>query len=268
MFPSHRSIAVFDRLRRKPRQKRITPATFGYVDPNPPENHPYWLALAAVLVIGLPYLPLGNFIMYPFFILTTWFHEMGHGLTALLVGMEFKVLVIEPNGSGYALTGADAETWGLTHALVSAGGPLGPAIAGSAMILASANKRWRRLALLTLGAFMILSTAIWVRSLVGWAVLLPLAALIIYIAEKASDEWSRFALQFLGVHAAISMFGQWGYLFSSGAVIGGRHQLSDTGAIADYLALPHSFWAVILIGTGGLIIGASLWRVLRDNRKG
>lgn len=239
---------------------------FGYVDPNPRENHPWWLAAAAIAVIGIPYLPGGTIIMYPFFILTTWFHEMGHGLTALAVGMEFDRLVIEANGNGYALTGADADTWGITHALVSAGGPLGPAIAGALMILASAHRKWRRLALLTLAAFMILTAAIWVRSLVGWAVLVPLAAAIIAIAERARDDVSRFALQFLGVHAAVSMFGQWDYLFSEGAVIAGETRLSDTGAMAEYVPLPYQAWAVILILAGGLIIGASLRRVLTSSK--
>ena len=266
MCPSPRSIAVWDRLGFKPKRKKITPAMFGYVDPHPPENHPWWLAAAAFAVIAIPYLPGGTIILYPFFILTTWFHEMGHGLTAVMVGMEFDRLVIEANGNGYALTGAAPDTWGITHALVSAGGPLGPAIAGAVMILASAQKRWRRLALLTLAAFMILSTAIWVRSLVGWAVLVPMAVAIIAIAEKASDHVSRFALQFLGVHAAISMFGQWDYLFSEGAVIAGKRQLSDTGAMAHYLALPYQLWAAILIGTAALIIGGALRRVLQVKR--
>ena len=47
------------------------------------------LIIAAALVLFLPQLPLGNYLLYPFAILTTWFHEMGHGLTALLLGWQF-----------------------------------------------------------------------------------------------------------------------------------------------------------------------------------
>ena len=259
-------------LRPETARKRPTvkPATFniggGPVRRKRDRNHPWWLAFAAMLVVGLPYVPLGNYLLYPFFILTTWFHEMGHGLTALAMGMEFDRLVIAANGSGYALTLSDRDTWDLTHAIVGAGGPLGPAFAGAAMIVASAQKKWRRFALLVLGIAILLSTAIWVRSMIGWAVLIPTGIVIIAIAERASDEFSRFALQFLGVHAAISMFGQWGYLFSSGAVIGGSHQLSDTGAMAQRLGLPYWFWASLLIGIGALVIGASLRRVLSGRK--
>ena len=41
------------------------------------------LILAGFIVLALPALPFGNYLVYPFTILTTWFHEMGHGLTAL-----------------------------------------------------------------------------------------------------------------------------------------------------------------------------------------
>ncbi|MGB7407122.1 MAG: M50 family metallopeptidase [Pontixanthobacter sp.] len=251
-----------DRFPFRRQRRAITPATFGHVDRQRQEDHPYWLAIAALLVVALPYLPFGNYVLYPFFILTTWFHEMGHGLTAIAMGMQFDRLVIEPNGSGYALILSDPDNWGLTHAIVSAGGPLGPAIAGALMILASAHRKWRVFALYALAGIIIASTAIWVRSMIGWVVLIPTAAIIVAIANRARADIARFALQFLGVHAAISMFGQWGYLFSDGAVIDGTHRVSDTGAMAQYLALPYWFWACVLIGIGALIIGASLRHVL------
>ena len=248
------------------KKQAITPATFGVADRRPVQDHPGWLLFAAAIVIILPKIPFGNYVIYPFMILTTWFHEMGHGLTATLVGMEFDQLVIFASGSGYALTYSDPDTSGLTHALVSAGGPLGPAIAGSLIILASTKESTRRLALTALGGFILISTAIWVRSIVGWGVLIPMAAAILFIAQKGSENVSRFAVQFLGVHAAISMFGQWGYLFTDSFVSGGTHKVSDTGAIADRLLLPHWFWAGAIIALGALIIGASLWRVI--GRKG
>ena len=43
------------------------------------------LVVAGLVVTMLPALPFGSYLIYPFAILTTWFHEMGHGLTALLM---------------------------------------------------------------------------------------------------------------------------------------------------------------------------------------
>ena len=64
------------------------------VRPGSQEEQVGRLILAGVLVLFLPALPFGNFLIWPFVILTTWFHEMGHGLTALLTGNAFDLLVI------------------------------------------------------------------------------------------------------------------------------------------------------------------------------
>ena len=230
-------------------------------------HHPKWLVLAACMVVLIPQLPFGNYVMYPFMILTTWFHEMGHGLTGLLLGMKFDGLVLLASGSGYAELRYPADVSPVAQALVSAGGPLGPALAGAALILASQTRRMCRIALDVLAAVIVISCIIWVRSVVGWVVLPGIAALILFVAAKGTEEWQRFAVQFFGVHAAISMFGQWRYLFSTGGTIGGYHQVSDTGAMAQSLLLPHWFWAGAIIASGAAIVGASIWQVVRRYRQ-
>ncbi len=57
------------------------------------------IALASVILWQTT---LGSFLLYPFTILATWFHEMGHGLAALLTGREFERLQIFSDGSGVA----------------------------------------------------------------------------------------------------------------------------------------------------------------------
>ena len=84
------------------------------------------LVLAVVVVLFLPALPLGNYIIYPFAILTTWFHEMGHGLTANIVGQEFVQLEIFSNGSGVAQSLIENDASRFARAAIAAGGPLAP----------------------------------------------------------------------------------------------------------------------------------------------
>ena len=129
------------------------------------------LFLAAVLVVFAPQLPFGNYLIYPFMILGTWFHEMGHGLTALMLGFDFERLVIYPNGSGLAESLMPANISPVARAAVAAGGPLGPSVIGSALILASAKPKLWRPALVALAAIIVGSTVIWVRSTTGWIVL-------------------------------------------------------------------------------------------------
>ncbi|MBF2064759.1 MAG: M50 family metallopeptidase [Calothrix sp. C42_A2020_038] len=207
-----------------------------------------WLIFAAIATAVLWQIPGGNYILYPFTILATWFHEMGHGLTAALLGGRFEQLQIFPNGSGFARF-AFPDSWDpIRRALVAAAGPMGPPIAGAALIIASRSFKAASLSLKILGISLLVSTLIWVRSLFG-IVLIPLLGLLILgISFKASRWVQGFAVQFLGVQACVSTYHQLDYLFSYTA---GPLGLSDTAQIQQQLFLPYWFW-------GGLMAIASL----------
>lgn len=222
------------------------------------------LVIAAVIVTSGPNLPLVGYLLYPFTILTTWFHEMGHGLTALLLGQGFDHLAIFADGSGIAQSNSDGDPSALASGLVAAGGPLGPSFAGAGLILSTRHYRYWRPTLYGLAAAIIASVAIWVRSPVGLAMLPLVAAAMALVAWKAQDGLVRFALQFLGVLAALSMFQDWDYLFSSSAVIDGQVMLSDTGAMQQALWLPYWLWAALLIAAAAVLVGWSLKRALAE----
>jgi hypothetical protein len=188
----------------------------------------------------------GSLLLYPFTILATWFHEMGHGIAAMLAGRGFERLLIFADGSGVALSMRPADGYGLTDALVAASGPLGPAIAGALLIVSSRSPTATRNALAVLGAALVVSTMIWVRSPTGWLVLPALGLAIGLLALRGSLPWRRFAIQLLGVQAAISAWQQLDYLFSTGGNVGGELHRSDTGAIADALLLPYWFWGALI----------------------
>lgn len=188
----------------------------------------------------------GSLLLYPFTILATWFHEMGHGLAAMLTGRGFERLLIFADGSGVAESMRPADGYRLTDALVAASGPLGPAIAGALLIIASRSPTATRYALAALGAALILSTLIWVRSPTGWLVLPALGTAILALALRGSPPWRSFVIQLLGVQAAISAWQQFDYLFSPGGQVGGEPHRSDTGAIADVLLFPHWFWGAAI----------------------
>jgi len=207
-----------------------------------------WLIAAAIATIVLWQLPIGNYILYPFTILATWFHEMSHGLMALLLGGQFRKLEIFGNGSGVASYAMSLSLAPIGPALVAAAGPMGPPIAGSALILASRSFKSATLSLKILGGFLLLSTLIWVRSLFGLIAIPLLGLIILAIAFKAPRWLQGFAIQFLGVQACVSTYHQLDYLFSYSA---GPLGLSDTAQIQQRLLLPYWFW-------GGLMAIASL----------
>ena len=225
------------------------------------------LILAVVLVLFLPSLPLGNYLIYPFTILTTWFHEMGHGLSALLLGQHFEQLEIYADGSGVALSSLNADSSVFTRAAIAAGGPLAPVLVGSSLIVASAHPRSWRPVLWGMAALIVLSVALYVRSTVGFVVLPLVGGVLALVAWKGPDGLNRFTLQFLGVLGALSMLRDWRYLFTEEIVLGGQNMLSDTGAIEAALLLPHWVWATVILMTSGAAVGASLKYALSDERR-
>lgn len=221
------------------------------------------LALAALLTIVVWRLPFGAYLLYPLTILATWFHEMGHGLTALLLGGSFHQLTLLGDGSGLATYSGNLYGGSLAMALVAAAGPVGPALAGSLLILGSRHERWAQRALIGLASIMGLSVLLWMRNGFGVAMITGMAVLILWAALRGRAPLHIALVQLLGVNAAISVFFQIDYLFTHQVSIGGRVFLSDTGKMAEALLLPYWFWALLLTGLTLLLPFLSLRRALR-----
>lgn len=54
-----------------------------------------WIIVVALVTIFLWRFRYGEYILYPFTLVSTFVHEIGHGLTAKLVGFEFSQLLME-----------------------------------------------------------------------------------------------------------------------------------------------------------------------------
>lgn len=226
------------------------------VQPMIQREQTYILAIALLTIVAWQ-TTIGTLVLMPFTLLSTWWHEMAHGLTAAALGADFHRLVIFADGSGFAEH--SGGLWAVGQAIVSAAGLLGPSVAGCAMIIASRSRRATRLALLGLGLALLVTTLIWVRSLAGWIVLPLFAAAALFIAARGNARWQRVSVEFLGVQGAVSVYQDLGYLFSPGGSVGGQAVLSDTGRIADALFLPYWFWG----GAITLAIVAMVWKSLQ-----
>ena len=218
------------------------------------------LVLAGIITVGVWQLPFGGLILYPFTLLSTWFHEMGHGLTAIFMGADFDYLEINANAGGFAVSSNRHNMWlgnRLGSVMISLGGLIGPAIAGAIFIIIGTKKRLSTIILSAFSIFLMLSGVIWIRSLVGIAVIIGFGLLTGLIALKGKIRLQQFTIQFLGMQAALATFRRMDYLFTANANVGGRVLTSDVGKIEENLFLPYWFWG-ILISTLSilLIIGA------------
>eukprot|EP00985_Skeletonema_marinoi_P025828 scaffold19328_cov213-Skeletonema_marinoi.AAC.6 len=73
------------------------------------------LLRAILLIVVLLNAPVGQYILYPFMLFSTWIHELFHGLAVISVGGSITWLNIYPDGSGLAYTtipaGAFQRAW-------------------------------------------------------------------------------------------------------------------------------------------------------------
>ena len=235
----------------------------GLLDHEQRQRRAWTLAALAVGSVLLWQTYWGSLLLYPFTILATWFHEMGHGLAAILAGGQFERLAIYPDGSGVAHSLIPADASVFARAFVSAAGPLGPPVAGALLIVASRGRRATRVALGVLAGALLLSTVLWVRSVVGWMVLPGFAVALIVVLWRGPLKVQDFTIQLLGVQACASAWRDVNYLFSDGGFVAGQPQRSDTAAIADSLLLPYWFWGGAISVLILALLAASLRFALR-----
>lgn len=222
----------------------------------------FLLILAGIITFFLPMIPYGNYILWPFVILTTYIHEMGHGLMALLLGGNFLKLEIFSNASGLAWHSGVNE--GIPRALVAAAGLVGPSIAGGLFILSGRSARGSSRGFLALSLFLLIGTLIWVRSPFGMASIGAMGVLFLIISRKGKLGLHQFLIQFLGVQMlADTLTRTLDYLFTGSVHVGGQTHHSDTGTIADQLGGPYWFWGALLFVFCLLIFMLSLNRAYR-----
>ncbi len=226
------------------------------------------LILIGIITIAMwHFVPYGRLILYPFTILGTWFHELGHGLTALILGGNFHKLELFPDGSGVAYWSGQVFLGGIGASLVAFGGPVGPTIFGSIFMLSSRNLNRTRIILFLLSLLMIISVALWVRTLFGAGILLIMAALIMLISLKSNEKFCKYTLQFLAVQCFLSLYLSIDYLFSCGGSSELGVYYSDTCHIQKYLFLPYWFWAGVIVAFSLLMIYVSARILARSKAK-
>ncbi|MBP7214738.1 MAG: M50 family metallopeptidase [Candidatus Kapabacteria bacterium] len=222
-------------------------------------NTNFWtFILIAVITAILWQFQIGRYILYPFAILGTWFHEFSHGMMALILGGNFQKLELFPNGSGIAYYSGDLFFGNIGNALVAMAGPLGPAIFGGCLILSSKNQKSSTIFLYIFALILIISDIIWIRTAFGVIIIAIISILLLLITRFASENVNIFTSQFLGVQAIMSIYLSIGYLFSPGGDIGGNTYYSDTRVIENYLILPYWFWGAFILVLSLLILVSSL----------
>lgn len=229
------------------------------------------LLAATGLSLALYLLPLWvptlRWLAWPLMLLSTLFHELGHGTAALLVGGGFEALRIYPDGSGVATTLSDGSR--SMVAAIAAGGPLAPPLVALALFVAARKPGSARVALWVLCGVLALAVPLWLRNVFGIGFVTVLATLLVLVALRASARSAQAVVCFLAIQLCLSAFARADYLFTAQARTGLGTMPSDTAQIANVLWLPYWVWggAIALLSLAVLAAGIVLFaRALRAAR--
>jgi hypothetical protein len=234
------------------------------------EKIPHRHGAAAALVLSvavtaiLYVVPYGEYAAWPLLLLSTLAHELGHGLTALVLGGNFEAFFLWADGSGMArYSGAPGR---LTRAAVSAGGLVGPAVLAALLFLAGRRADWSRWALVALGAGLAIAEVLVVRNLFAWVFVGAVAGALLGIGLKANGAAAQLATVFLAIQLSLSVFSRADYLFTDTARTAQGTGPSDVAQIAQALLLPYWFWGALIGALSAAILCFGLWSFLRAQR--
>lgn len=215
----------------------------------------YSLVAAAIVFSVLPYVPFGSMVMRPFQLLTTYVHELGHGLAAIAQGGTFIKLEVFTNGGGVATTSGVSP--GVGRAITAAGGLLAPSIAGGLFILSGRSRKSASVIFLGFTVLMLVSCVLWIRTPFAWALVGGLGLLFLYFGVKSGAGVHQFLIQFFAVHMFMdTLTGTMSYLFSATANKGN----SDTANIAENLGGTYWMWGLVIAAIALLIFYLSFRR--------
>ncbi|MFT5757310.1 MAG: hypothetical protein ACI9LM_002039 [Alteromonadaceae bacterium] len=203
------------------------------------QKYQFWLYLiAAFLILQLP------IISVPFKWLESYFHEISHGLSALLTGGSIVQIQLFPNGAGLC------TTHGGLNFVISFMGYAG-AIFWGALIYAIASVHHRIaqvLSGLVIGLF-ILSLVFWVRDILSFVIVTILLAIFIAQFKLPKSYYLQVALKLTGFLVLVNS------LYSPWYLIDGR-SLGDGAALAQLTMIPEFIWVFIwsALGVSSLVL--------------
>lgn len=224
--------------------------------------HARVVLLLSVVVTGVLYaVPYGQYIGYPLILLSTYAHEMGHGIAGLMVGGSFESFQMWPDGSGVAKVLRDSGR--MSSAIVSAGGLVGPAVLAGGFFVLAPRPALARLGLFLFGGGSLLACALVVRNVFGLIFVGLLGAICLLIAWKTSARVAQAALAFLAVQLALSVYSRGDYLFTDVAKTAAGDAPSDVANMANALLLPYWFWGAACGLFSVLVVFFGLWAFWR-----
>lgn len=206
--------------------------------------NPYTLIISVSLFTLLLYIiPILKPLSYPFLLLSTLVHEMGHGIAAVIVGGNFLSFSMWSDGSGVANISGHFNPF--AKAFIAASGLIGPSIVAAAFFISLKSELRSRIALALFGIILLLSLLLVARNIFGIFFISIIIIICYYFSLGNGKKYARVILAFLSIQLSLTVFSRSDYLFTDKAITNSGVMPSDVAQIADALLLPYWFWGVL-----------------------
>ena len=218
------------------------------------------IGLAGLTAVIITIVPIINLLNYPFRLLLTIVHELGHGIAAILTGGDFHNFIISPNGAGLAYTAG-----GWRFAVIPAG-YLSVAIFAALLIMLGRSHRWSRLALGLIGGLMLLMSCWFGRpaepsfgALLGSFLTIfagvLLGGVLVRVALKATAATIIFFTHLIAIKAGFTAFAD---IFGLIGLNMSTNHPNDALSMAQLTGIPAVIWALVWIVMAVAIIGLAI----------
>jgi hypothetical protein len=189
--------------------------------------HFFILFCVAIIIKQLP------LISIPFNWLESYFHEISHGIAAILTGGNVLRIQLFANGAGLC------TTQGGISFIISFAGYAGATLWGWGIYkLASAHQRAAQLFSVLIFLLLASSIIFWGRDVLTWFILAILAAIFLLTIKLQKIHYLQGVMQLFGLLILLNS------LFSPSYLLDGRH-LGDGATLASQTFVPEIIWVLI-----------------------
>lgn len=172
-------------------------------------------------------------ISIPFNWLESYFHEISHGIAALLTGGKVLRIQLFANGAGLCTTQG-----GLSF-IITFAGYAGATFWGWGIYkLASVHQKAAQFFSMLLFVLLVCSIVFWGRDLLTWFILGILATLFLFTIKLQKIHYLQRLMQLFGLLVLLNSLSSPSYLLD------GRH-LGDGAALASMTFIPEIIWVII-----------------------
>ena len=205
----------------------------------------YFLLVAAIIIRQIP------IVSIPLNWLETYFHEISHGIAALLTGGEIIRIQLFPNGSGLC------TSRGGINFIISFFGYGGATLWGWLIFkLANSHQRTAPVFSGLMIVLLLASIIFWARDLLTMVILASLAVMFVMTIKMRRLYYLQLLLKFFGLSILLNS------LFSPTYLFDGR-DLGDGAALASMTMVPELVWVLIWC----VLAIAALYSLIKTNQK-